>query len=219
MSGIHLQHSRDKRLRPTCVGQARDRQWTVEKARLRDVPLLLQMVVDAAQDGDLNPQFMDWRYQIGLAKGLFATLLWGRFKDEHTGRQRASLFVVRHEAQLAGFSLIRAWSPPAEPGQPEIRAQELYLVCVEQSLRRHGVGKALVQHAAERAPNGLVVLVLKHGHGMSRILKGVQASPCGRVAMAQTRHVPVQAYALGEPAERERIARALSSGHPAPAGD
>jgi len=219
MSGIHLQPSRDKRLRPASVAEARHRDWTVEKARLRDVPLLLQLVVDAAQDGDLNPQFMDWRYQIGLAKGLFATLLWGRFTDEHTGRQRASLFVVRRGDQLAGFSLIRAWSPPPQAGHAAIGAQELYLVCVDQSSRRQGVGKALVEHASHQAPNGLVVLVLKHGRSMSRILKGMQASPCGQVAMGHARHVPVQAYALGDPPAREQITRALvASGQPAPAG-
>jgi len=189
MSGIHLQHARDKRLRPSSVAQVGDRQWRVEKARLRDVPLLLQLVVQASQDGDLNPQFSDWRYQIGLAKGLFATLLWGRFKDERSGRQRASLFVVRHEAQVAGFSMIRDWSPQAESGR-----------------------------AADQSPNGLVVLVLKHGRSMARIMKSLQASPCGRVAMGQARHVPVQAYALGEQAAREHIARGLASDKPAHAG-
>lgn len=218
MSGVHLQHARDKRLRSTSVAQAGDRQWRVEKARLRDVPLLLQLVVQAAQDGDLNPQFSDWRYQIGLAKGLFATLLWGRFTDERTGRQRASLFVVRHEAQVAGFSMIRDWSPQAESGRAATRAQELYLVCVDPALRGHGVGKTLVRHAADRSPNGLVVLVLKHGRSMARIMKSLQASPCGRVAMGQARHVPVQAYALGEQAAREHIARGLASGKPAHAG-
>lgn len=190
--------------------------WTVEAARLRDVPLLLQMVVEAAQDGDLNPQLLDWRYQIGLAKGLFATLLWGRFTDEHTGRQRAALFVVRDGQRLAGFSLIRAWSPPpsTSPARtPSVTgAKELYLVCVDRAMRRQGVGQALVQHAVNHAPHGLVALVLRHGRGMAQILQHLQASACGQVALGHhARHVPVQAYALGEPQAREHIARALAS--------
>jgi len=93
----------------------------VQPARLSDVPQILQLVVEAARDRHLNTQYLHWRYQIGLAKGLFATVLWRRFRDV-AGAQPAHLQVVREDGAVLGFSLLRAWPiPGAKRALPALR--------------------------------------------------------------------------------------------------
>jgi ribosomal protein S18 acetylase RimI-like enzyme len=192
--------TRRRRCRPVVGGSTLKpaSELGVQPARLSDVPQILQLVVEAARDRHLNTQYLHWRYQIGLAKGLFATVLWRRFRDV-AGAQPAHLQVVREDGAVLGFSLLRAWPIPGGWASSTPAPKELYLLCVSRAHRRRGVARLLLKHATGRIADeqALVVNTLCSCQPMASLLVSTGATLLGEAPRQLPSQVPITAYALG----------------------
>ncbi len=178
---------------------------------MSDVPQILQLVLEAAHDRHLNTQYLQWPYQIGLAKGLFATVLWRRFRDE-SGAQPARLQVVREGDAVLGFSLLRAWPVPGGAWAGSAPApEELYLLCVSRAHRRRGVASVLLTHATERIADEqvLVVHTLRSCQAMASLLVTMGATLLGEAPRQRPSQVPITAYALGCVAARAQLSQLI----------
>ena len=182
--------------------------WAISRARWGDVPLILNLVVQAAHDGDLNPRYQQLPYQIGLAKSLFAALLLHRFRDASGPRRQARLMVARQGPEVIGFGLICEASLPAP-----LAVHELYLLCVAKPHRRFGVGRALIEQARQQidADQSLMVISLQRNRTMGRLLQASGATPLGTVRLPGNDHVPLHAHAFGCPHGLDALRAALQS--------
>jgi ribosomal protein S18 acetylase RimI-like enzyme len=181
---------------------------------MSDIPQVLQLVLEAAQDRALNPLYLQWPYQVGLAKSLFATVLWHRFRDD-AGAWPARLHVVRDGNAVLGFSIVRQWPLPAHSwpaGSPP--PQELYLLCVSHGHRRRGLARLLLNHAKQQiAPDqALLVNTLRNNRPMTGLLKQLAATPLGQPPVQLRAQAPQATFALGCTANRAGLA-SLVSGH------
>jgi ribosomal protein S18 acetylase RimI-like enzyme len=188
----------------------------VQAAGLGDVPQVLQLALEAAQDRSLNPQYLQWPYQVGLAKSLFATVLWHRFRDD-VGAWPARLQVVRDGKTVLGFSILRQWPLPARTwpaGSPA--PQELYMLCVSAEHRRRGLARLLMSHATQQiAPDqALVITALRNNRPMTGLLKQLGATPLGQPPVQLRTQAPQAAFALGCTANHAMLASLVNGPKP-----
>jgi len=146
----------------------------IEAARCRDVPSVLQLVRQSAADRDLNPQYLELPYMLGLAKDLFLTVLFKHWHGDLAHKVPAQLYVIRHGDELLGFSLLRDHAEQAVG----VTHRELYLLCVSKATRRQGLAAAPVDHALAglHRPQQLVVNTLSRCQPMTRLLRRWRAT-------------------------------------------
>lgn len=168
--------------------------WDVLPASWRDVPGMLDAVVQAATEGHFSRSFLDVRHQVGLAMQLFSAVLLGRMAIHGQAVTPSRISVVRQGDEVLGFALVRALPDPA--ARPHL---ELHLVCVVPHARNRGVGEALVRTSAAWLEPGqsLLVTTLSQAHGMKRLLRRLGAHRLGALPSASPSQQALEAFAFG----------------------
>lgn len=170
------------------------RAWDVRPASWRDVPRMLDAVVQAATEGHFSRSLLDVRHQVGLALQLFRAVLFGRMAIHGQAVTRTHISVVRQDDELLGFALVRALADPS--ARPHL---ELHLVCVVPHARSRGVGEALVRTSAALLEPGqsLLVTTLSQAHGMKRLLRRLGAHRLGALPSSSPSQQALEAFAFG----------------------
>jgi GNAT superfamily N-acetyltransferase len=178
-------------------------QPSVQAARSRDLPQILALVQQAAAARDLNPQYLELPYFVGLARDLLFTVWLKRFRGDAPRAMPASLHVIRQGPDVVAFSLLR--DRPATGN--DMNPRELYLLCVAAPARRQGLATALVDHALMglQPRQQLVIQALRQCKAMARLMRrrdAIQTEPAGRPLhrAPPVKQAPTTRYVLQRPA-------------------
>lgn len=123
---------------------------TLNKAKLSDIAPVFNLVQACCESGYLNNIYLAPPYQTGLAIQLFSVWLFGKIRLPTETWHKATLQVIRHEGQFAGFILMRYLEPSGA-------SREIYMCALEAQYRGKGLGKLLIQSALNNLENNTIV--------------------------------------------------------------